>query len=164
MLAWINARSVALSRTICGIIDGVGRIRNGMDHFGQVGRAADGLQVATAAQPLQEQRGVDPQALVVHGQQMGAELLVGVGVEIGRPQHQCHVVAQIGVQQQAAEHAFFGVEVLRGQAVEDFRTDGGSGAARVSAISSSHGKKPPDCDAGALSAGNESGNVVLAVS
>ena len=125
------------------IIDGVGRIGNRMDHFGQVGRAAHGLQVAAVREPLEEQGGVDAQAQVVHGQQMGVEFLVGVGVEVGGPHHQRHVVAQVGVQQQAAEHAFFGVEILRRQAVEDFGTDGGGGAARVSAVSSSHGKSPP---------------------
>ncbi len=37
-----------------------------MGHFGQVGRAADRLELAGLLQPLEQQRGVDPPAFVVH--------------------------------------------------------------------------------------------------
>ncbi len=84
------------------------RTGTALGHLGQVGRAADRLEIARLLRSRSsKQRGVDPPALVVHRQQVGEELLVGVGVEVVRPQDQRHVVAQVGIQQQAAQDASF---------------------------------------------------------
>ncbi len=112
-----------------------------MEDFGQIGRAADQFQIAGRAQPLQEQRGVDAVALVVHRQQMAVELFVGFGVEVIGPEHQRDVVGQVRVQEDAAEHPFFGVEVVRRQAVEYFGTNAGGCAAGVRAIGGGHGSE-----------------------
>ena len=63
----------------------------------------------------------------MHRQQVAVELLVGVGVEVVGADHQRDVVAEVRVQQQAAQHALFGIEVVRRQAVEYFGTDAGRG-------------------------------------
>ena len=123
-----------------GIVDGVGGVGHRVERP-RPDRPAPpiGLQIAGRAQPLQQQRGVDAAALVVHRQQVGVELLVGVGVEIVGPKHQRHVVAEVRVQQDAAQHALFGVEVVRRQAVEYFGTNPGRRAAGVGAIGGGHG-------------------------
>ena len=92
-----------------------------MEHFGQVGRPADGLQIARR-EPLHQERDVDPLALVVHRQQVAVELLVGVGVEVFGVEQQGHVVARLGIQQQRAEHGPFRFQVLRGKAIKNLGT------------------------------------------
>jgi hypothetical protein len=77
--------------------------------------------------------------LVVHRQQVAVELLVGVGVEVVGPNDQRDVVAEVRVQQDAAEHALFGFEVVWRQAIEDFGTDPRGSAAGVRAKYGGHG-------------------------
>ena len=108
-----------------GVVNGVGGVGDRMQDLGQVGGAADGLQVAGGPQPFQHQRGVDPPPLVVHRHQVGVELLVGVGVEVVGTEDHDDVVAEVRVQQHAAQHALFGVQIVRRQAIEDFGADPG---------------------------------------
>jgi len=46
---------------------------------------------------------------------MGVELFVGLGVEIVGANHQGDVVGDVRVQQDAAQHALFGIEVMGGR-------------------------------------------------
>ena len=68
---------------------------HGVDHLGDVGRSADGLELAGLLEPLDQERGVDPLAGVVHGHDVAVELAVGVGVEVVGAEDQDHVVAEV---------------------------------------------------------------------
>ena len=70
MLAWISVAKRGLFADDLGVIHGIGGVRHRLGHLGQVGRPADGLEIARLLEPLDQQHGVDPLARLVHRQQM----------------------------------------------------------------------------------------------
>jgi len=109
-----------------------------LNDFGQVGCPADRLEITCLFQPLDQQRGVDPFTFLVQRQQMREQFHVGVGVEVVPTHDQRDLVAHIAVQQQATQHPFFGVEVLRRQSIQDLRTHSPGGLTGSGMFSSGH--------------------------
>ncbi len=102
------------------IVGRIGRIRDRLGHFGQVGCAADRLVLAFLLQAFDQEGDVDPLSLFVHRNQITIQPLVGVGIKISVPQHERDFVAHLRIQQEAAQNALFRLQVLRRQAIEDF--------------------------------------------
>ena len=123
-----------------GVIHGVGGVGDRIEHFVEVGCAADGFEVARRVEPVHQQRRIDRLAAVVHLDQVGIELLVRLGVEILRPEHRCHVVADVRQQQHAADHAPLRLQTVRRQTIENLRLSPLRRSAGIRAIGRGHGK------------------------
>jgi hypothetical protein len=71
---------------------------------------------------------------------MGEKFLVGIGVKILGPDDQRNIVTEVRIQQDAAKRTSFGIEAMRGQSIEDFRTDASGGSASIGSIGGRHDK------------------------
>ena len=64
------------------IVRRVVRIGDRLGHFGQIGSPANRLVLAFLNQPLAQEGDIDPLPLLMHGQQIAIQPLVGVGIKI----------------------------------------------------------------------------------
>ena len=88
-------------------------VGDGLYHVGEGRRAADSFEVALSFEPLDDDGRVDPLSRIVKVEQVPIEELVRLVGEILRPHDQRDVVAHVGLEQNAAEHGPFGVDVGR---------------------------------------------------
>ena len=66
-----------------------------------------------------QERDVDPLSLFVHRQQIAIQPLVSVGIKINGSQHEGNFVAHFRSEYKAAQNAFFRLQVLRRQPIEN---------------------------------------------
>ncbi len=86
-----------------GIIDGIGRMWDDVNYFGNICGAANRFQIPARTQSFQQQSGVYPAALVVHRHKVGEKFLMCLGVKIFGAHHKHHFIAKILIQKQAAD-------------------------------------------------------------
>jgi hypothetical protein len=71
------------------------------------------IEIPLRAQPVDHDRDIDPLARVVEFEQVAVEHLMGFVGKVLRPDEEGDVVADVGLQQDAAEHRPFGIDVCR---------------------------------------------------
>ena len=112
--AGINERAQQrLVANDCGVVRGVGSVWDGLHNVGESRCAADPFEVALGLEPLDDNGGVDSLPGVVKVEEVTIKKLVRLVGEILRPHDQRDVVAHVGLEQNAAEHGPFGVDVGR---------------------------------------------------
>ena len=106
----------------------MGGMRHGLQDFRQGGRPADPLEITLGPEPFKHDRGIDSLAGIVQVEQVPKEHLMCLVVEVFRPENERHVVADVGLQQNAAQHGPLGVDVGGAFCPEDA---GGKAAGRI---------------------------------
>ena len=103
------------------VMRGMGRMRHRLHDIGEGPRPADPLEIALAAQLFEDDRHVDPLAPLVQLQEIAVEELIRLVREILRSHDERHVVADVRLEQDAAEHRPLGVDVRRAIAILERR-------------------------------------------
>jgi hypothetical protein len=89
----------------------VGSVRHRFDRLGQGSGAPDTLEVAFGAEHVENDRGVDPLPGVVQFEEVPVEKLMGFVGEVLGPYDQRDVVADVGLEQDAAQHGPLGIDI-----------------------------------------------------
>ena len=96
-----------------GIVDGVRGMRHCLQEFGDGGHTPNAFEVALGPQPFEYDRGVYALSRIVQLQQVAVEHLMRLVGEVVGFDNERDVVADIGLEQNAAKHRTFGIDVGR---------------------------------------------------
>ena len=96
-----------------GVVGGVGSVRHRLENFGDGGSTANAFEVALGAEPLQHDRDVDALPRVVQFEKVPIKHLMRLVGKVIGPHNQGDIVTDVRLQQDAAEHRPFGIDVGR---------------------------------------------------